>query len=86
MFNKSWIYLALILIPIALFFDMRAMLVISAFLLTIMPVAWWWNRHSLDGVSYQRSFGERRAFPGEVMEMTLGVSNQKILPLGWLAL
>lgn len=86
MFNKSWIYLALILIPIALFFDVQAMLVISAFLLTIIPVAWWWNRHSLDGVAYERSFGERRAFPGEVMEMTLGVSNQKILPLGWLVL
>ena len=86
MFNKSWIYLALILIPIALFFDIRAMLVISAFLLTIVPIAWWWNRHSLDGVAYQRSFGERRAFPGEVMDLTLAVSNQKILPLGWLVL
>ena len=50
MFNKAWIYLALILIPIALLFDARALLVISAFLLTTVPVAWWWNRRSLDGV------------------------------------
>jgi uncharacterized protein (DUF58 family) len=84
MFNKAWIYLALILIPMALLFDVRALLVISAFLLTIVPVAWWWNRHSLDGIEYQRVFAERRAFPGEVLELTLSVTNQKLLPLGWL--
>jgi uncharacterized protein (DUF58 family) len=84
MFNKAWIYLALILIPIALLFDTRALLVTSAFLLTIVPVAWWWNRHSLDGVTYRRAFDERRAFPGEVLELSLRVANQKLLPLGWL--
>ena len=84
MFNKAWIYLALILIPIALLFDARALLVISALLLTTIPVAWWWNRHSLDGVVYQRAFDERRAFSGEVRELTLRVANEKLLPLGWL--
>ena len=84
MFNRAWIYLALILIPTALFFDSRAMLVISAFLLTIVPAAWWWNRHSLDRIEYQRAFGERRAFPGEVIDLTLRVVNQKLLPLSWL--
>jgi uncharacterized protein (DUF58 family) len=84
MFNKAWIYLALILIPLALLFDARALLVIAAFLLTIVPVAWWWSRHSLDGVAYERSLDERRAFPGEVRDLTLQVANQKLLPLGWL--
>ena len=86
MFNKSWIYLALVLIPLALLFDARALLVISAFLLTTVPVAWWWNRRSLDGVEYQRTLSERRAFPGEVLELTLSIANQKLLPLGWLAI
>ena len=84
MFNRAWIYLALILIPMALLLDARVLLAISAFLLTIVPVAWWWSRRSLDGVEYQRAFDEQRAFPGEVMELTLSTANQKVLPLGWL--
>jgi uncharacterized protein (DUF58 family) len=84
MFNKSWITLALILIPLALILHLRAWLILSAFLLTVMPFAWWWNRHSVDHVVYQRVLGERRAFPGEVVDLTLRVTNQKLLPLGWL--
>ena len=86
MFNKAWIQLAIILIPIALIFDVQALLVISAFLLTIVPLAWWWNHRSLRGVSYERALSERRAFPGEVVELTLRIANRKLLPLGWLSI
>ncbi|MGC9335721.1 MAG: DUF58 domain-containing protein [Anaerolineae bacterium] len=84
MFSKAWIQLAIILIPLALLFDARALLVVSAFLLTVVPVAWWWSRRSLDGVGYERSLGERRAFPGETIGLTLSLTNEKLLPLGWL--
>jgi uncharacterized protein (DUF58 family) len=86
MFNKAWIQLAIILIPIALLFDVQALLVISAFLLTVVPIAWWWNRQSLTGVTYERVLSERRAFPGEVVELTLRITNRKLLPLGWLSI
>jgi uncharacterized protein (DUF58 family) len=85
MFSKAWIQLALILIPLALIFDARALLVISAFLLTVVPIAWWWNRQSLKGVVYERTLSERKAFPGEAIELTLRVTNQKLLPLGWMS-
>lgn len=84
MFNRYWIYLALFLIPVALILNVRALLVISALLLTIIPIAWLWNRLSLSRLTYQRAFGERRAFPGETVDVTLRVANQKLLPLGWL--
>jgi uncharacterized protein (DUF58 family) len=86
MFNKAWIQLALILIPIALIFDVPALLVISALLLSILPVAWWWARRSLNAVAYERILGERRAFPGETVDLTLRVSNEKLMPLGWLSI
>jgi uncharacterized protein (DUF58 family) len=85
MFNKAWVQLAIILIPIALLFDVRALLVVSAFLLTVIPVAWWWSWRSLDGLGYERSLGERRAFPGETVDLTLRLTNGKLLPLAWLA-
>ena len=86
MFNKAWIELAIILIPIALIFDVQALLVISAFLLTVVPLAWWWNHRSLTGVTYERALSERKAFPGEMVELTLRITNQKLLPLGWLSI
>jgi uncharacterized protein (DUF58 family) len=85
MFSKAWIQLAIILIPVALLFDVPALLVISAFLLTVVPLAWWWNRGSLKRVTYERYLSERRTFPGETVELTLRVANEKLLPLGWLS-
>lgn len=85
MFSKAWIQLAILLVPLALVFDVPALLVISAFLLTVVPVAWWWNRASLKRVTYERSLSEQRAFPGETIELTLRVANEKLLPLGWLS-
>lgn len=94
MFNKAWIYLALILIPLALLMDLKVWLVLSAFMLTILPLAWWWNRHSLDRLVYRRALsggpeqsateGGYRAFPGEVVDLSLRITNEKLLPLGWL--
>jgi uncharacterized protein (DUF58 family) len=86
MFNKAWIQLAIILIPIALIFDVPALLTVSALLLSILPIAWWWNRRSLNSVVYERMLGERRAFPGEIVDLTLRVTNQKLMPLGWLSI
>jgi uncharacterized protein (DUF58 family) len=42
-----------------------------------------WSRYSLAGVSSQRSLSERRAFPGEQIELTLRLANRKLLPLPW---
>jgi uncharacterized protein (DUF58 family) len=39
----------------------------------------------LKGVTYERALSERRAFAGETVELTLGIANEKLLPLGWLA-
>jgi uncharacterized protein (DUF58 family) len=85
MFSKAWIQLAVILIVVALLFEIPTLLVVSAFLLTVIPVAWWWNRRSLDSVAYKRTLGERRAFPGETVDLTLRLTNDKLLPLGWLS-
>ncbi len=84
MFNKAWIYLALILIPFGLIGHVKAWLAVSAFLLTVLAVAWWWNRRSLVGIQYERLLSVKRAFPGEVVDLTLRLTNQKLLPLSWL--
>jgi uncharacterized protein (DUF58 family) len=86
MFTRAWVYLALMLIALGLVLDVRSLLVISAFLLTVAPVARAWNDYSLRRVEFGRSFSETRAFPGEMVDVTLHLRNQKLLPLGWLVL
>jgi len=43
-----------------------------------------WSRFSLVGVSCHRLVSERRAFPGEHIELRLRLVNRKLLPLPWI--
>ncbi|MFC1967336.1 DUF58 domain-containing protein [Chloroflexota bacterium] len=43
-----------------------------------------WSRLSLAAVSCERRLSERRVFPGEYTELTLKLSNRKLLPLPWI--
>ncbi len=60
---------------------------LSAFALmlgTISAVARWWARRALHGVNYLRRPFYRRAFPGELIPLTIEAENRKFLPLSWL--
>ncbi len=84
MFNDTWIALALFIIIIGLVAHQGGLLVIAALLLTVLPVAWLWNRYALSGVQYERTLSEKRAFIGETVELTVRIVNRKLLPLSWL--
>jgi len=83
-FSHVWFDLAALLIAIGLIVRQRAPFAMAACLLTVIPIAWWWKCVSLRGVAYERRFDKRRAFPGETFEMTVRITNRKILPLSWL--
>jgi len=82
--GHAWFEIAALLIAIGLVVRQRAPFVLAACLLTVIPIAWLWNSLSLRRVDYERYFDKRRAFPGETFEMTLRVTNRKLLPLSWL--
>ena len=83
-FNFAWFAMAALLIAAGLIIHQRALLVLAACLLTVIPVSWWWKQLSLRRLRYERRFDKRCAFPGETFEMTVRVTNRKILPLTWL--
>jgi len=83
-FGRFWFDMAALLIAIGLLVRQRAPFALAACLLTVIPIAWWWNRLSLRGVEYERYFDKRCAFPGETFEMTVRITNRKLLPLSWL--
>ncbi len=84
MFDKRWIALAFALIMLGVALHAPALLVLSALILTLFPVAAWWNRRALRGVTYQRWLSHTRAFPGETVRLTVQIENRKLLPVPWL--
>ena len=84
MFNESWIRFAILMVVFGALLHANALLVLAALLLTIIPVAWAWNRVALWRVSYDRVLGETRVFVGETVDLAVRVTNRKILPLAWI--
>jgi uncharacterized protein (DUF58 family) len=82
--RENWLALLVVLIFVSLVLGLPELVALSGAALAVVPVAHLWSRWSLRRVSYQRRFSERRAFPGEVVEITVGLRNEKLLPLSWL--
>lgn len=84
-FSEAWIPLAVLFIIIGLIADRNAgFIALGAVLLLIVGISTIWKNLSLFGVSYERDFDRTRVFPGEPVEMTVTIQNDKRLPLTWL--
>jgi len=86
MFNKRWLQPLLGLLVIGILTRAVVLLVPATLALLTIGAAWLWNRWCMIGVRYERRFSERRAFPGETVELTLCLTNAKLLPLAGLQL
>ncbi|KAA3660290.1 MAG: DUF58 domain-containing protein [Chloroflexi bacterium] len=84
-FSDAWMPLAVLFLIIGLAAGRHpAMLALGFVLLLIVGISTVWKNLSLFGVTYERSFDRTRVFPGEPIEMTVTVGNDKLLPLSWL--
>ncbi|MGH2542233.1 MAG: DUF58 domain-containing protein, partial [Ardenticatenaceae bacterium] len=83
MFRDSWVLFAILATILGLATGQEALLFMAALLVTIIPVARFWNRTALTGLVYRRAFDETRVFAGETVGLTLELTNQKLLPLLW---
>lgn len=83
-FSDAWVLLGILLCIAALIFQNLYLSIASGILLVVAAVGWLWNAASLRGLRYERTLSETRAFPGEVLTLTLSVNNHKPLPLTWL--
>jgi uncharacterized protein (DUF58 family) len=62
-------------------FRSEALLFLGPLVGSVFLVAWVWHGLALKQLEYERVFSERRAFVGETVELTLVVTNRKVLPL-----
>jgi uncharacterized protein (DUF58 family) len=84
-FSDSWLPLALILTAIGLIGERNpTLLALGIGLFVIYFFGNWWKKLALVGVTYEREYDRTHAFPGEPINVTLTISNQKPLPLTWL--
>lgn len=84
-FSEAWIPLAILFIIIGIIADRNVgFITLGAVLLLIVGISTVWKNLSLFGVSYERTFDRTRVFPGEPIEMTVTIQNNKRLPLTWL--
>jgi uncharacterized protein (DUF58 family) len=54
---------------------------LGVFVLAATLVARFWSKHALDDVRYERIIPENRAFEGEMLTVTMRLSNDKLLPV-----
>jgi uncharacterized protein (DUF58 family) len=84
-FSEAWIPLAILFIIIGLVAGRNpGFIALGIVLLLIVAVSTIWKNLSLYGVTYERHFDRTRVFPGEAIEMTALIQNDKALPLTWL--
>lgn len=77
------VVLAIVLI-IGAWNNLTPVVILLGVVLSAAGIAKIWSRYSFNHVYYKRLLSEQRAFPGEEVELTVQVSNRKLLPLAWL--
>jgi len=82
--TQRWVPLLGMLLLLGVVLQVPLLVALPAALLVVLGVAHYWQKHSLDGISYRRRFHYTRAFPGEEVPLRLEVENRKLLPLSWL--
>jgi uncharacterized protein (DUF58 family) len=78
--------LLLLLLIVSVALRQGLLFLVSLALLLTVGLAWLWHRACLVNVEYRRQLGQRRAFFGEEIELTIEIVNRKPLPLPWLAI
>jgi uncharacterized protein (DUF58 family) len=86
MYNRFWLYVIVAIFLVGMIFQEGVLVITSVLAGLALGSAWLWNRYALSSVQYERAFSQTRVFPGEKVDITLRVTNHKLLPLPWLDL
>jgi len=78
-----WLGIAALYI-LALITDNGLLLVMAVLLTLVVGTVMLWGRFALERVEYHRSFGRTHCFAGEEVELTVELTNRKLLPLSYL--
>ena len=83
-FSRFSIAAAIAVVLMGIAADERGITMAGVFVGLAAAVTWAWNRATVAGLRYGRTFSADRLFPGDVVEMTISIVNEKPLPVPWL--
>ena len=81
--NRFGLLTLLAVLLLAAWNGLLVIVILIGLVLSAAGLAKLWSRLSLVGVHCQRFLSERRAFPGEHIELRIRLTNRKLLPLPW---
>ena len=81
--GEGWFWLIGGLLFVSLLVHEPLLFLIGCILLLVAGISYLWQRYCLNGLSYERTLGQTRAFFGERVPLTVEVTNRKPLPLAW---
>ncbi len=84
MFQRATIATLIFILVLAVALAQPGLALLCALLLITAGMARLWSRWSLRRVSYERRLSQQRAFPDDEVELTIRVTNRKLLPLAGL--
>ncbi len=84
MLGQATLPLVVLLLLLAVALREPLLFLVALTLLLAAGASRLWARYCLERVEYRRMLGQRRAFFGEEVELTIEVVNRKVLPLAWL--
>jgi uncharacterized protein (DUF58 family) len=82
--SERWLWLATALVIAGLVTGHRVLLAFGCLVALAGGLSWLWNRLSLQHVTYERRLSQSRAFIGETVELTVTLTNRKVVPLPWI--
>lgn len=83
MLNDLWLLVSAIVVLVGLLTSQGLLIVVGSLVIIVWLLTKFWDRHAFRDVSHSRSISQGRAFIGDVVEYTVTLSNEKILPLIW---
>jgi uncharacterized protein (DUF58 family) len=84
MFQRATLTLLVFILLLAIAFSQPGLALFCALLLITAGMARLWSRWSLTRVVYERRLNQQRAFPDDQIELTIRITNRKLLPLAGL--
>jgi uncharacterized protein (DUF58 family) len=84
MFQRATLALIAFVLVLAVAFSQLGLALLCVLLMITAGMARLWSRWSLRRVVYERRLSQVRAFPDDEIEMTIRVTNRKLLPLAGL--
>ena len=83
MMNDMWILVSGLLVVIGLLTSQGLLLIVGSLVVLIWLATKIWDRYAFRRVSHSRSLNRRRAFIGDILEYSVSLRNDKVLPLIW---